>query len=533
MLFLTFISIWSVTPQTANAHASAVRFVPEPNSRLDTGPSKAEIQFNEAVEPDVGALQVLDSMSRLVTESQHSVSEDRQTLSIDLPKLGEGVYTVAYSVVSEDGHPVSGSYIFVVGNPPAAKDASSFNPHDQLGHSGHEVATQMTTEQFVIYAVRGIYYAALLLSTGLMLWYALLKHKNEVQLAMFRKWGLWTVRALLISSLLYVFTHSRELMAGQPSSDWARLFTQTEIGMTWGLLIVLALLGFVMLRANAALRVVWAAALLVLEGFSGHAAAYAPKWYSLSLGIVHLIASAVWAGGLAFLLVLWFEERKDAGRFASKFTNAAWTSIVLLTFTGVLSAVLFIPNFSYLFYTSWGTLLIAKTVLVLLVIVVGALLRRRVRRGDLPANIFLRIDAALMALIIVIVGIFTYISPLPANEPVSKHLMGEKMHLTLRITPNVPGDNEFMVKVWLPEETGVPKSVRLLLSSEDRKNMGPIEVPIKPVDDDEIGAFTGFVRATYQAEGPYIPFPGRWVAEIKVLDKEDNELTHQETFRNY
>jgi copper transport protein len=111
--------------------------------------------------------------------------------------------------------------------------------------------------------------------------------------------------------------------------------------------------------------------------------------------------------------------------------------------------------------------------------------------------------------------------------------MGEDMHLTLRISPNVPGDNTFIVKVWLPEPVGEPKSVALRLRSEDRPDAGPIDVPLERYEDTEIDNFTGFVKATYRAEGPYLPFPGRWTAEIRVTDAKDNEKVHREPFRNY
>lgn len=533
LFVMVAVMLWAVSPAQVMAHASVETMAPEPNTRMEEGPTQIELRFNEPIETGFGGVQVLDSMSKPVTDQQQSVSADRRTITLPLPKLGEGVYTVSYGVVSADGHPVSGSYIFVVGNPPNAKDASTFDLHKQLGHTGHGSATEVTASELLLYLSRGLYYAALLLSAGLLLWFGLLRAKTELQRSQFDKWGLLTMRALLLTSMLYVFVHTRELMEGQPSPDWLRLFTRTEIGISWLMLLALALLGFLVLKSGAVWRALWAAAVLVLESLSGHAAAYEPKWYSVLLDNVHLFASAIWAGGLAFLLVLWREERKDAGRFAEVFSRAAWISIVVLTISGVLSTLLFLPDFSYLFYTSWGVLLVIKTVLVLLVIVTGALLRLRVRRGDLPHSGLLKLDVGLMAAIVLVVGIFTYISPLPANEPFSKHLMGTDKHITLRITPNVPGENKVIVKVWLPEQSGAPKRVKLLLRSIDKPELGALEVPIEAYDDEEIDTFDGYIKATYRAEGPFIPFPGQWKAEIRILTQQDDELVHTETFRNY
>ncbi|GBF74080.1 hypothetical protein PA598K_02411 [Paenibacillus sp. 598K] len=537
-LLLTVVAMllcgWLIGPQSVAAHASVETYSPEPGARMETGPAEVKIGFNEPIETQLGSLRVLDSRSEPVTGERAIVSDDRTMISLALPALSEGVYTVAYNVISADGHPVSGTYVFVVGDPPGGRDASSFNLHEQMGHSGHAASTQLTTGEFALYGSRILYYLALLLVSGVMLWYAMLRAKNDVLLSVFRTWGRWLTLAYAAGSLLYVLAHASELMEGQPADDWLRLFTRTEIGLTWAAIIAVALLGFLILRAGRLLRGIWALAALGLEAWSGHAAAYEPLTYAIGLNLVHIVASAVWAGGLLFLLALWFEERKDAGRFAEKFTTAAWISILLLTVTGVLSALLFLPSFDYLFYTAWGALLIIKTGFVLLVVAVGAWLRIRVKRGDLPEGRLLKADVALMALIIAVVGIFTYISPLPANEPVSEHQMGTEMHITLRITPNVPGaDNQFIVKVWLPEESGQPKSVSLTLHSLSQPELGGIEVPIEVFEDDEVDAFTGYAKATYRATGRYIPFAGEWQAQMRVRDKDDIERVHEEVFRNY
>jgi copper transport protein len=522
----------------ASAHAVLEQASPEPNARLTAGPSHIELRFNEAIESSVGSVEVLDSLSNTITKNKPELSGDRKSLTLELPRLVEGIYTVSYRVVSADGHPVAGSYPFIVGNPPEAKDASAFDIHSELGHAGHSgVATELTKQAFLTYTVRAAYYAALLLGAGFMLWLAVMRRRasayGEAAHDWFKQWGLWITRALIVAVLLHVFVHSNEVMEGQPLADWPRLFTSTSVGLAWAGALVLAFIGPLVRRAGSWVGVLWALSLLALESWSGHASAYEPLAYAMLLDYAHLAASALWAGGLALLVGLWFKDRKEAGRFAAAFSDIAWICIALLTLTGIAEALLFLPKLSYLFYTGWGALLVAKTVLVLLVIVTGALLRLRIRKGELPRPSLLKLDAGLMAAIIIIVGLFTYISPLPENEPVRFHKMGEDMHLSLRVTPNVPGENDFVVKVWLPEAVGQPKSVTLRLRSEDRSELGPIEVPLQAYEDEEFDAFTGYVKATYESEGPYIPFAGRWLAEIRVLDNNDNELIHTEPFRNY
>ena len=80
---------------------------------------------------------------------------------------------------------------------------------------------------------------------------------------------------------------------------------------------------------------------------------------------------------------------------------------------------------------------------------------------------------------------------------------------------------------------GKPKSVRLRLFSEDKPELGAIELPIEPFKDDEISTFEGYTKFPFKVKGPYTPFAGKWKAEVRVIDSEDNERVVVTDFRNY
>ena len=138
LLLAAAAALLGMLPGSASAHSQLQESVPAASTRVDASPQQVRLTFNERIEPAVRAVQVLDSKSNPVTSAKPTLSEDHKTLSLALPKLGEGLYTVSYRIISEDGHPIGGSYVFVVGNPPAVKDASTFDLHAQIGHSGHE-----------------------------------------------------------------------------------------------------------------------------------------------------------------------------------------------------------------------------------------------------------------------------------------------------------------------------------------------------------------------------------------------------------
>jgi copper transport protein len=133
------------------------------------------------------------------------------------------------------------------------------------------------------------------------------------------------------------------------------------------------------------------------------------------------------------------------------------------------------------------------------------------------------------------VGVLTYQTPLPANEQLNFHQMGTEMHVTLRVTPNTPGDNQFNLKIWLPEQIGegVPKTVLLRMLPLDKEGMGFIDVPLEVYADEEMDAFPDFKKSTYKAKCPYLPFAGEWKAQIRVTDSEDTERVVETTYRIY
>ncbi|MGU3470838.1 copper resistance CopC/CopD family protein [Paenibacillus sp. D51F] len=527
-------AIWlSLLPGIASAHASLQEASPAAGTRVEAAPSEVRLVFNERIEEAVGALQVLDGKSASVTSGKAVLSSDHRALTLALPKLDEGVYTVSYRIISEDGHPVGGSYVFVVGNPPAAKDASAFDLHAQLGHAGHEAEGALTTAALLLYAVRFIYYAALMFAAGAAIWFFLYRPLAGLAEPLRSRLERLPGQGLMLAALLYVFMESTQLMEGQAGSEWIKLFTRTSVGITWLSLLVLAAAGLMVPARLAKTRALWALLLLAQEAWSGHAAALEPMAVNLALDYIHLIGAALWAGGLMLLLSLWAGDRKEAGRFAASFTRAAWISIAVLTLSGIAMTLLWLTDLSYLFITPWGVMLLVKTGLVVLVAVTGAFIRRRMKRSGFPSGAMLKADGILMSLILIVVGAFTYLSPLPANEPVAWHQMGSALHVSIRIAPNVPGDNEFTTRVWMFNKLGAPKSVKLRLISEDKPDMGPIEVPVEPFKDDEISTFDGYTKFAYKVKGPYLPFAGKWTVEVRVLDSNDDEHVERTSFRNY
>ncbi|MDG0808717.1 copper resistance CopC family protein [Cohnella rhizosphaerae] len=139
----------------ASAHAVLEKAVPAQDAQLAAGPDFVELTFNERLDGGATArLAVLNGDSKAVASGKPERISQGKGLRLALPKLGEGHYTVSYSVISADGHPVEGAYVFTVGNPPPLTDAAELDPHAQLGHSSHNHGGRAGSDDDPLYFLR-------------------------------------------------------------------------------------------------------------------------------------------------------------------------------------------------------------------------------------------------------------------------------------------------------------------------------------------------------------------------------------------
>ncbi|WP_117667066.1 copper resistance CopC family protein [Micromonospora sp. MW-13] len=109
-------------PTPAQAHNSLRSADPARDATLNVAPTEIALEFTERLNPTFTTIVVTDAGNQRVGTGAPVVAETRGTVTLTAP-LGNGTYTVAYRVVSADGHPVQGSYAFAVADP-----RSSTNP---------------------------------------------------------------------------------------------------------------------------------------------------------------------------------------------------------------------------------------------------------------------------------------------------------------------------------------------------------------------------------------------------------------------
>ena len=102
-------------PAVAAAHAVLVKSSPARRAILAASPSRVELSFNERLEPAYSTISVWSSAEARVDDGRIVIGpDDPRRLSVGVPALARGTYTVKFRVLSVDGHVVEGTYPFEV-----------------------------------------------------------------------------------------------------------------------------------------------------------------------------------------------------------------------------------------------------------------------------------------------------------------------------------------------------------------------------------------------------------------------------------
>ncbi|MEV5513073.1 copper resistance protein CopC [Streptomyces flaveolus] len=359
----------------ASAHAALRSTDPGDGTVLQRAPRAVTLTFTESVGLRDDSFRVLDPGGhRLHTEDAGHADGRSDTARVTLPgTLGEGTYTVAWRVVSADSHPVSGAFTFSVGKPSATTAAVAAGPtEDPLTAVLHRIA-------------RYLAYLAAALLVGTAAFVALCRPPEPAPLRRPLVAGWWTLLAATVA--LLVLRAPYEAGTGPATALDASALGDTLTSRPGVLLLTrLALLvptalflartsrrrerGPLTTAAGAALAVglalTWAAA--------EHAVAGPQVPLAVTSSVLHLLATAVWLGGLVALLTT-LRGSPDASTVA-RFSRVALACVTVLAVTGVYQSWRGLGSWPALTGTTYGRLLLAKLAGVCVLLAVAAVSRR-------------------------------------------------------------------------------------------------------------------------------------------------------------
>ncbi|MGW2723012.1 copper resistance CopC/CopD family protein [Streptomyces sp. NPDC001492] len=360
----------------ASAHAALKSTDPEDGTVLRSAPRSLTLTFTESVGLLDDSFRVLDPNNQRVRTggAQHAGGRP-DTASVTLPKhLAKGTYVVAWRVVSADSHPVGGAFTFSVGKASATAATVDTGPVENPA-----TASLYNIARYLAYLA-----AALLIGTAAFV--ALCRPTDRGPLHKPLVVGWWTLLGTTLA--LLALRAPYETGTGPATALDASALTRTLTGRPG--LALLARLALLLVVAVFAVRIrkrdAWPRPLLAAGGALGvalaltwaaseHASAGIQVPLATASAVLHLLAMAVWLGGLTALLVA-LHRTELPPAVVARFSRIAFACVAVLVVTGVYQSWRGLGSWSALTGTTYGRLLVAKLAAVVLLLAAAGLSRR-------------------------------------------------------------------------------------------------------------------------------------------------------------
>nr|WP_225443280.1 copper resistance protein CopC [Lolliginicoccus lacisalsi] len=513
-----------VAPPPASAHASLVETTPSDGSRVDHQPDAVVLRFSEPITLVEDSIRVLDRNAERVEtgEIRQEPGPDHARVALR-PSLPDGVYTVAWRVVSADSHPIRGSFTFTLGDP---ADTSTVL-HSDLADDASSVWDG------VALGLRWIIYVGALAAAGLVVLGRFILPAGQQHLAreLVGATRITAVAALLAS--LVSLPVNTIIVAG-PGLSWNAL--STVLGSSFGASALLGIVGLVLILAPARGVLPLLGAALATSAFvlAGHSVTAQPRSLVLASDLLHVVAAAIWLGGLIGLLILLRSGMpvESKARTVARFSTIAAILVALLALSGTAMAWAEIRDWSSL-DTRYGWILLAKVAVVVLVIAVAGYNRWRLlpriqrRSSSAPRQLArtLRIEA--LGLLIVLALTAALVATPPPRPTVGPHTetleLSDSLETTISVTPAVVGSNS--IELQIRDDQGEPVTGLDAVTLRFSHPASGIENIERPAAQHSAGT------ADFHYEGSDLAIPGDWEIEVRVLVSEFELLTAATTAR--
>ena len=414
-------------------HATLVSSEPAANSHLASPPTRVRLVYSEPIEGKLAKVSIVPATAAPMVLRAGADPRDVHAVIAPVDALGAGSYKVEWRVVSADGHAVDGTFSFTVGDTTVSAAPAPVTPSPPTQPASPEEPEVWGPAAFgapVIPAVlRGAGLGALMAAAGLLLFLAGAK-PNAAQRGDARVRSATTAFAIAAPVLLgahlvtWLINTSPDLKF---DPAWAASALTTTVGQIelWrvGLTILALWAWWLARRTRVALAL--AAGAVVVSGAVGHPAAIAPAW-AVPAKAIHLLASAIWLGGLLWLLIRPAGDDllllvEDANRVSSR---ALW-AVIAIAFTGVVQTRLFLDSWSGLVTSAYGLLVLAKTAGLLVLVAFGAYNRQRVMPRLTTAASMTEVatlrssvvgEVVVIAIVVLLGGLLAYVPPPSETE---------------------------------------------------------------------------------------------------------------------
>jgi copper transport protein len=400
-----------LAPSAAHAHGSLISSVPANKSVTAKSPSQVHLVFSEPIESSMSRLILVTAEgSRALTAIQDPRNVNALVAGLD--SLGDGNYELRWQILSADGHAVSGTIQFGVGDTSARHPSAIVAAEPDMHESGMEMAAHTASTRLGMF-FRGFGMTALMALSGLLLFAS----RAETGSARNHSRLIATLAALASACfIIHLFLWCWQASSGLGDFDLAEILA-TSAGRRECIRTLLALLALWAwwLARRPALTLLFALAGVLSGAFIGHAAATAPV-ISISFKAIHLLAGSVWLGGLAWILLL-ERDRSSFRDETEKVSQAAvWCALVIVV-TGIVQAGIILSWRTAALTSPYALVAALKLFGSAVLIAMGAVNRFRM----LPAldmafsqrNLqrIVRHEIRIMVVVAMLGGVLSYLSP--------------------------------------------------------------------------------------------------------------------------
>lgn len=529
------------------AHATLEATSPERGAVVAKAPGQVVFRFDEPVDASLGGVRVFDAHGDRVDDgtTTHPGGRGSEVAAGLRGGLADGSYTATYRVISADGHPVSGGFVFSIGRAGAgpARTVSELLAGSRAG--------PVTEVGFGI--ARGIDYASIALLVGGLAFAWWIFPPGAGDAAVFG----WRLRRLLLGALAFGAAATAAGLAFQGAvaggtSFWSALrpsvlgdVLDTRFGAIWAARLGVWLLLAVLLTAGRRLpRPVIAAPLAFLlasPALSGHATTQHPVALLAPLDIAHVTAMSLWIGGLAVLLTVVPattrrlappERTRLLAGVLSRFSPLALACVAVLAITGTWQAVVHLVALDDLTHTAFGRAVLIKIILLLGLIALGAVNQRRnlphlralaagrraPGRDGVLLRRTLRAEVALAAVVLGVTSALVAYPPptaLSAGPYSASHMTGS-VDVEVTVDPARPGANAIHVYAFRARDGAPLASTKevTIAASLPSKEIGPLKATVRRAGPGH-----------YLAEALMLAPAGTWKVDVAVRVSAFDEYT--------
>jgi copper transport protein len=455
ILAIATVAALALAPRDAAAHALLLSSKPAAGTTVGTSPTTIELTFGETPDPKLSTAKVLDASG-----SNHAggpaVAAPGKPATLDVPvgTLADGVYTVTWRTVSSvDGHVAAGSFAFGVGVPVTATGPASQN-------QGGSPSGSLLAD-----AARWLLYLGLVGLFGAAFFGFAIDPK--VPRSVLRLAGVgWLAAALGAISVTAVQWSDA---GGDIGGLLGTSVGTSAIARVAALAIAGVLAAVLVLRRPSPSRRLFglvaasAAAAMLVDVATGHAAAGSIAPFQVLTQWLHIASAGLWVGGLAALLltVRGAPDEAKAG-IARRYATWAGIGLAIVALTGVIRAVSEIGSLDALVSTDYGRVVLIKSVLLAFLAALGAsnhyinipAAPRRLTGLRRVGSVELALGALVLAFSALLVNLAPPVSSAggpsqAASAPIiaNGHDFGTTVKLRLVVSPGAPGFNTFEASV--------------------------------------------------------------------------------------